>query len=191
MTLVALLRHGPTEWNAARRLQGRHDLPLSSAGRAAVASRRLPVTYRTWPVHVSPLKRARETAALLGLTDAVVAPGLTEMHWGDYEGRTVSELRETIAGFVEAEGRGLDFHPPGGESPREVRARVGHWLENDVTGEGVIGVTHKGVIRAAISLAFDWDMTGKAPAKLDWSRLHVFQFNGGILRPYALNTALE
>jgi probable phosphoglycerate mutase len=42
MSLVALIRHGPTDWNAERRLQGRSDRPLSAAGRASVCRWRLP-----------------------------------------------------------------------------------------------------------------------------------------------------
>ena len=62
MTLVALIRHGPTEWNEERRLQGRADRPLSAAGRARVAGWRVPGEYRDFEWVASPLKRARQTA---------------------------------------------------------------------------------------------------------------------------------
>lgn len=191
MTMIAVLRHGPTDWNLERRLQGRRDLPLSATGQKALIHRRLPPPYDAWPAQVSPLRRARETAALLGLTDAVVTPGLTEMDWGAYEGRTLADLREAVPGFAAEEARGLDFRPPGGESPREVRARVGLWLAGLRPDQNIVAVTHKGIIRTLLSLAYDWDMTGRAPARLDWSCLHVFAGSGGKLGPYALNLALE
>ncbi len=156
-----------------------------------LAERRLPSPYATWPIHVSPLGRARETAALLGLTNAVVTPSLTEMDWGAYEGRTVAELRRSVPTFAEDEARGIDFRPPGGESPRDVRHRVGLWLESVAAAPGIVAISHKGVMRAALSLAYDWDMTGRVPVKLDWARLHVFTQTGGKLRPYALNLALS
>jgi probable phosphoglycerate mutase len=67
--------------------------------------------------------------------------------------------------MVANEALGLDFRPPGGESPREVRARL-ESLFADLTDELVVCVTHKGVIRAALSLATGWDMLAKPPLRL-------------------------
>ncbi|MEA2780662.1 MAG: hypothetical protein QOK29_2206, partial [Rhodospirillaceae bacterium] len=66
MPLLALMRHGPTEWTAEHRLQGRTDLSLSEAGREIVAGWRLPPEVAGFSWLSSPLQRARETAALLG-----------------------------------------------------------------------------------------------------------------------------
>ena len=70
MSRLALLRHAPTAWNEQRRLQGRADIALSGPGRAALAGRRIPAALAAAHCHVSPLKRARETADLLGLANA-------------------------------------------------------------------------------------------------------------------------
>src|SRR5258708_34740337 len=86
MTLLALLRHGPTEWSAAHRLQGRSDIPLSPAGRDAVARWRLPPELAGWQWLTSPLRRATETAELLGLGQARREARLIEMGWGAGEG---------------------------------------------------------------------------------------------------------
>ena len=64
---LVLLRHGATDWNAAGRLQGRADIPLSEAGRAALEGRAVPATYRDRQWYASPLRRTQETATLLGL----------------------------------------------------------------------------------------------------------------------------
>ena len=66
MTMLAVIRHGPTEWNAAKKLQGMSDIPLSAEGRALVAQWKLPQEFRDWRFLVSPLGRAQETARLLG-----------------------------------------------------------------------------------------------------------------------------
>jgi probable phosphoglycerate mutase len=87
------------------------------------------------------------------------------MDWGAWEGRTLADLRaEAPAAMAANEARGLDFRPQGGESPREVRARLEPLLA-EFQGD-VICVTHKGVIRAALSLATGWDMTSKPPVRL-------------------------
>jgi probable phosphoglycerate mutase len=176
VTLLALVRHGPTPWSAARRLQGRADPGLDAAGRAEVARWRLPdelAGLRWW---TSPLTRARETAALLGLR-AAVAPLLIEMDWGAWEGRTLAELRASDpAAMAAREAAGLDLRPPGGESPREVQERLRRFLAVVAASEAPTGaVTHKGVIRAVLALATDWDMTGKPPVRLRWDAAHLFR----------------
>lgn len=193
MIRLALLRHGPTDWNAEGRLQGRTDLPLSDAGRAKLAGRRIPAAFRQRRWHVSPLRRAQETAKLLGL-QATVTPALIEMNWGRYEGHTLAELRAQYGEiFVTNEARGLDLQPPDGESPRQVQQRLQSWLhELVVAGTDAGAVTHKGVIRALLALAFDWPMLGKPPVKLDWSCLQDFLVtDDGRLKPLSFNIPLE
>ena len=193
MIRLALLRPAPTGWNADRRIQGRTDIPLSQAGRATFAGLRLPLPYRQRVWQVSPLRRTQETAALLGI-EAAVEPALTEMDWGAYEGRTLAELKaqhgET---FAANEQRGLDFQPPGGESPRQVQDRLRPWLRRLGAGKVNVGaITHKGVIRAILAQAYDWPMIGKPPVKLDWSCLHEFGITAdGRPEPLTMNILLE
>ena len=173
MTLLALLRHADTAWSAAGRIQGRSDQPLSDAGRAAAGAMTLPAACRGMRVVTSPLARCVETAALLGAPRAAHEPRLSEMSWGAWEGRRLEELRAELgAAMRDNEARGLDFRPEGGESPREVLARVSQWLCT-VAGP-TLAVTHRGVIRVVLAAATGWDMRGKPPAKLDWSAFHFF-----------------
>jgi len=193
MTLIAFLRHGRTAWNAEGRFQGRTDIPLSDEGRKALAGLRLPAELAGARCHVSPLVRARETASLLGLGDAI-EPRLIEMSFGRYEGRTLEELRaDPDEDMAANEAQGLDFRPPGGETPREVQARLRPWFDELAEAGGRhVAVTHKAVIRAALALAYDWPMLGRPPQKLDWTRLHLFRAEpGGRLAPERMNVPLE
>jgi probable phosphoglycerate mutase len=174
MTLLALLRHADTAWSAEGRIQGRSDQRLSDAGRAALAGRALPDACRGMRVVTSPLARCVETAALLGAPDAPREPLLAEMSWGEWEGRRLAELRAELGEAMrENEARGLDFRPAGGESPREVLARVSRWLSR--LTDPTLAITHRGVIRAVLAAATGWDMRGAPPAKLDWSAFHLFR----------------
>ena len=176
MVSLALLRHADTAWSAEGRIQGRHDVPLSAAGRTAFAGFALPAACRGMRVATSPLARCVETARLLGARDALCDPRLVEMHWGEWEGRVLAELREELgAAMRENEARGWDFRPAGGESPREVWARIRPWLaEIAVAAEPTLAISHRGVIRAVLASATGWDMRGPPPAKLDWRAVHLF-----------------
>ena len=176
MTNLALIRHMPTVWNRDGRLQGRRDTPLDPA---AIPSWRLPPDLAGYRFLASPLRRARETAALLGV-EPRIDDRLTEMTWGEWEGFTLRELRSTFADIDELEAQGLDFRAPGGESPREVQARVALLLaEIAAAGAPTAAVTHKGVIRAVFARATGWDMLGKPPFRLDWSSAQLFRLEAG------------
>jgi probable phosphoglycerate mutase len=168
VTPVLLVRHGATAWNASGRIQGRVDIDLSAGGRAQVEGWRLPATWAQARVLSSPLRRVRETAALLTGRTPVIDHRLIEMDWGRFAGRRLSDLRAEAPDVMAAnEARGLDFRPPGGESPREVCARLQTLLaELAADPQPVVAVCHKGVIRAALVLATGWDMQSKPPVRL-------------------------
>ncbi|WP_158892447.1 acid phosphatase [Amycolatopsis anabasis] len=118
-----LLRHGQTEWSANGRHTGRTDIPLTPAGEeqarasgAVLANLRGPAPAR---VLVSPRQRARATAELAGLRPDEVTEDLAEWDYGDYEGITTPQIRETVPGWT------VWSHPvPGGESADQVAARA-------------------------------------------------------------------
>ncbi len=173
MTRLLVIRHGETDWNAAGLLQGRADRPLSHAGRERMKSAKLPAGWADAVCLSSPLKRALASARLLGL-DPRPEASLTEMDWGEWEGRSLMDLRaEHGAAMAENEARGLDFRPPGGESPHDVQARLMPLLA-DLTAP-TIAVTHKGVLRALYARATGWAMIAKAPDRLLYDRAHAFE----------------
>ena len=149
---------------------------MSEAGRRAVANWVLPEELKTFEWFVSPLKRARETAALLGVKPKA-EHALTEMDWGDWEGLNSGQIRARFGEeeFKRRTGMGLDLRPHGGESPRELRARVFAWLlARRETGTATGAVCHQGVIRAILSLATGWDMIDKPPVRLEWAAAQLF-----------------
>jgi hypothetical protein len=96
------------------------------------------------------------------------------MGWGGFEGRRLAELRDELgADLADNERRGLDFRPPGGESPREVAGRLAAFLRElagDGRGHHRLLVAHKGVLRASLVLSVGWDMLGKPPVRFDPER---------------------
>jgi probable phosphoglycerate mutase len=172
MIPLLVIRHGSTDWNEAGLIQGHADRPLSDAGREQMRSARIPDDWRSAKCLSSPLRRAMETATLLGL-DPLPEPRLIEMAWGEWEGENLGALRTKLGGgMAENEARGLDFRPPGGESPHDVQARLGPLLAE--LKVRTVFVTHKGVLRALYALATGWTMTAKPPQKLLNGRAHAF-----------------
>ena len=91
LTTFALVRHGQTDWNAERRLQGATDIPLNDVGREQAREAVATLADYQWDAIVSsPLSRAAETADLiaegLGLTVARRIPELIERSFGPAEG---------------------------------------------------------------------------------------------------------
>ena len=193
--IVALIRHAITAWNDEGRMQGRRDIPLSDRGRAQARAWKIPAGLENGAAWVSsPLSRAVETAEILTGRAVARESALIEMSWGDWEGRTLDELRAAPGdAYARNEARGLDFRPPGGESPRDVLARLQPWLERVAASElPVVAVTHLGVLRVMLSAATGWDMTGKPPLRLASDAVHRFAIDRrGCVAIDACNIALS
>ncbi|WP_051702007.1 histidine phosphatase family protein [Mycetocola saprophilus] len=141
---ITLIRHGQTDWNHQRRLQGATDVPLNETGReqARTAGATLPRAFDV--VTSSPLGRARETAALLAaqLDLEVVGayPAITERSFGEAEGKTGPEVLELWP----------DRNYPGQESEQDLVARALVGLDEIAAahpGERVLAVSHGALIR--------------------------------------------
>ncbi|PVZ53674.1 histidine phosphatase family protein [Arthrobacter sp. H-02-3] len=111
LTTFALIRHGQTDWNAQRRLQGSTDIPLNDVGRGQARDAVATLSGYEWDAVVSsPLSRAAETADLiaagLGLSVTRRVPELTERSFGPAEGLQAGpelEALRTPDGFRGAE----------------------------------------------------------------------------------------
>ncbi|GEK85970.1 histidine phosphatase family protein [Microbacterium aerolatum] len=187
MTLITLVRHGQTDWNLARRIQGSTDIPLNETGRAdALAAAELLSGTSHHAIYASPLVRAHETARIIAERLGMVAPATThdmrEREFGEGEGLLVAEYLE----------RFRDWHsaPSGAESLDTVRDRALGALDviaresrrrSAPVAESVIVVTHGGVIRSLLHHA----SSGSLPREGDVLRngsLHRFEAGPGILR---------
>lgn len=129
MGQIILIRHGETEWSAAHRHTSYTDLGLTPAGErqaAALAGRLAGRSFAA--VHASPRRRARRTAELAGLADAVVDEDLAEWNYGRYEGMTGEEIRrEAPDWYLWRDGC------PDGESPERVGDRLDRVLQRAAT----------------------------------------------------------
>ncbi|CUH50099.1 histidine phosphatase family protein [Ruegeria atlantica] len=177
MSQLALLRHGHTHWNRAGRIQGRSDIPLDDDARTELAGYELPESWNKAALWSSPLQRASETAALVAGREPMVSEALTEMNWGDWEGkRGVDLITDADSGYRHIEDWGWDYCPPNGESPAEVRARLQPWL-GGLQGD-TVAVCHIGIMRVILASAWGWNFDGTAPFKIKRNRLYVIDLDG-------------
>lgn len=146
---IYLLRHGETEWNTEGRLQGQKDSLLTARGReqagqlgVALSTR---IGSRPLPIHVSPLGRARTTAAILrqhlSAPEPVVDARLQEMTLGIWEGLTRAEVNARWNGVIGGDSNAeWWFLAPGGETYSHFRERVRSWMAEQKGT--VIAVSH-------------------------------------------------
>ncbi|MDO5417471.1 MAG: histidine phosphatase family protein [Lachnospiraceae bacterium] len=131
---IYLIRHGQTDWNLAKRIQGSQDIPLNETGKRQAAL--LAEGMRTRPVarfFSSPMKRARETARAVADSQNVplyLVDGLEEIHYGEWEGMTMEEIRTRFPEEYTAWWKDpVNGAPPGGESQMEVLLRSARAME--------------------------------------------------------------
>lgn len=172
-TELYLVRHGETDWNRRRRIQGRTDIPLNDVGReqARATGRRL--ASRSWNgVFTSPLSRARQTAEIiaaeLGLPEPISVDALVERDYGEAEGLD----------FVEVERRWPDRRTvPGQESREDVAERVLPALTDLATAHPdqlLVVVSHGGAIRAVLTAV----QPGASHGMITNGSVHSFRFGG-------------
>jgi probable phosphoglycerate mutase len=151
---VWLIRHGPTEWSESGQHTGSTDIPLTEAGESAAKAVGPVLAGESFALVLSsPMQRAQRTAELAELTPEIDGD-LCEWDYGDYEGRTTPEIRETVPGWtVWRDGS------PGGEIAGEVGARVDRAIERIRAVDGDVAVfAHGHLLRV---LAARW--LGEAP----------------------------
>jgi broad specificity phosphatase PhoE len=150
VTRILLVRHGETDWNLNRRLQGHADRPLNETGReqahglaADLAEEQLEAVYS------SDLSRASETARIVadarGL-DVTMLPELRERHFGTWEGLTDEEIHER---FPEAADGVLGDGESRDQLDRRVLGALSRIAEEHPNGT-VLVVSHGGPLRAVL-----------------------------------------
>ena len=157
---IVLVRHGETEWSLSGQHTSRTDLPLVEIGRERAAA--LGPMLAGWDfglVLSSPLRRARETCELAGFSDrAEIVEDLREWDYGDYEGLTTPQIRESRPDWVLwRDGC------PDGEQPDEVGARADRVIER-MRGAGgdVLAFAHGHIFRVLASRWIELPAAGGA-----------------------------
>jgi probable phosphoglycerate mutase len=186
MTRFYLVRHGETEWNRIRRIQGVSDIPLNDTGRAqAAAVGDILAKHRFDLIVSSPLSRALETARIisrrLGMPLPLVVPELIERNYGDAEGQTRAELDSQ--------------YPPGSEIPgREERASVTARAVRTLQDLAVrhpdadiLAVAHGGLIRSVV----DYAAPGVYDEPITNCSVHSFSLVAGTLELVAFDDSME
>ncbi|UCV02985.1 histidine phosphatase family protein [Dechloromonas denitrificans] len=153
-TRICLVRHGETEWNAARRIQGQIDIGLNETGlKQAEAAGRWLKGAGIAALYSSDLKRAWTTALAIGVALALTprpVPEMRERRYGVFEGLTYDEAKASHPdGYAAFEGRNADYDFENGESLKAMFARVTGKLQEIAAahpGQNVVVVLHGGVL---------------------------------------------
>lgn len=185
ITRFCLIRHGETDWNRERRLQGHLDIPLNARGlqqaeQLAAALGRQQQHFDA--LHVSELTRARQTASAisrqLGLplqTDAA----LKERHYGAFQGHTFEEARQHIPHVYRLhQERDVHYDLQGGESLHGFQQRIMQYMQQlaeHYAGKQILVVSHGGVLEMVHRTASGKGLTGARDfpipnAALNWIR---------------------
>lgn len=152
--MIAVVRHGQTDWNLARRIQGRTEVPINETGRAqarttgallAAASADIDFAWRG--IISSPLSRAYETASIiareLGITEVSTDEALIERDFGPAEGLTVAEARKRWPGY----------RIPVAETAAELAERTSNAFTRILdTAPGSVVVAHGALIRVGLGV---------------------------------------
>lgn len=187
--MLYCVRHGQTDWNVERRLQGQKDIPLNACGRrqAAGNGRRLRdllgEEMDRFDFVASPLGRTRETMELLREAAGLdplryrLDDRLKELSFGDWEGSTLEEVADREPALVaERTANKWSFLPPGpAESYAALARRVEPWYR-EVKAD-TICVTHGGTIRTLLYLV--GATQGNAAAEMDIRQDRVLRLCDG------------
>jgi broad specificity phosphatase PhoE len=174
-TGVILVRHGRTEWNATRRVQGQTDAPLDALGRAQAA--RTAARLATEPItalHTSDLCRAVESARPLAEARGLAIrtwPELREIGYGPWEGLTVAEIESRYPEQYGVWRRDrLRFRLEGVETLEALHdraLRVGRAILNGHGGETVAVVGHGGMLRSLLCALLGWPIPVGLQLRMD------------------------
>jgi 2,3-bisphosphoglycerate-dependent phosphoglycerate mutase len=192
MNRLVLIRHGESVWNKENRFTGFTDVELSEAGVAeAKRAGRLMKDIAFDAVFTSTQKRAYNTAEIalaeMGQTHALVKhDDLRERDYGDLTGLNKDETRAKFGDEqVHIWRRSYDVAPPGGESLKDVVARVTPYFEKHIrplllAGKNVLVASHGNTTRAILILLGEYTPETINNAEIPTAVPLVFEFEGGV-----------
>ncbi len=196
MTFVYLVRHGQTAWNKSEIFRGRVDVPLNDIG---LKEAELAAEYfrgrKVDAIYSSPISRAVQTAekiaGVLGLK-ILLHPGITDMSFGDWEGRPIKEVEGSDADRFRLWRERPDLlKVPGGERLDEVRTRAMAALEEVIQTHAhgtVIMVSHRVVTKVLICAILGLDDSHFWQIDQDATAINLVRYKDG---KYALSLMNE
>jgi broad specificity phosphatase PhoE len=165
-----LVRHGATDWSENGRHTSYTELPLLPAGEDEARSLAPRLAGNPFAlVLTSPRRRARDTARLAGFPDAVVDDDLREWDYGELEGMTTAQLRETQPGWS------VWSSPiPGGETGADVAVRVRRVIArcHEAGGDALL-FAHAHVLRVLTAVYLGFSPEAGAQFALDTATINV------------------
>ncbi|WP_324780490.1 histidine phosphatase family protein [Thiobacillus sedimenti] len=184
-TRVCLIRHGETDWNVEKRIQGHTDVPLNETGRAQALAMAFNAAHQRFDaIYSSDLARAVETAQALAQREGQAVrllPTLRERHFGLFQGLTAAEAASRHpAAHAHYVARDLDYDFGTGESLRRFAARVGEaidWLLRHHAGQTVAAVSHSGVLDIVYRRATGRPLSAPRDFKIPNCALNWFHFD--------------
>ena len=193
-----LLRHGETEYNLEKRVQGHGNSPLTPRGRHNVASWCDLLEQGNWEhILASDLDRVGETVAIINhrlRLPVTVDARLREQHWGDWEGLLVNTVHTEHAEELAIQApRGWDFRPPNGESRREVQERALTALaafRASHPADRVLVVCHLGVIKCLLYGAAGCSFLAEENIRVEKRCLHYLHYEADGYRLGEINVLL-
>ncbi|HXZ08747.1 MAG TPA: histidine phosphatase family protein [Paraburkholderia sp.] len=191
-TQVILIRHGETDWNRIKRIQGHIDIPLATSGveQAQQLARRLQHEAKEGAgldaIYSSDLLRAQQTAqpiaSALGLS-LQLREGLRERSYGSFQGHDSDEIAARFPDeYSQWQTRDPGFAPPDGESQRAFYHRVLHAVEPIVAahpGGRIACVAHGGVLDCVYRFANGLSLDAPRTYALLNTSMNVVDFDGG------------
>lgn len=185
---LLLVRHGETDWNKERRVQGRTDIPLNDSGRAQAASlARALGSARIDAVYASPFSRAYDTARILlgeRRLEIIKDEGLAEIRFGLWEGKTMGELMEQFPDLWRDWGwlnREDDCKRMGAESYTDIQRRSMNVVERikKECGENdnVLLVSHTMPVKLIIANYLQMPLEAISRLKIENCSLNVVSIN--------------
>ncbi len=153
-TRICFIRHGETDWNVEKRIQGQLDIDLNETGRKQALAMAFNAGHHPFTaIYSSDLKRALDTAEALAKRVNLPVNKLAELrerHFGLFQGLTASEGEQRYPdAYVHYKNRNLDDPFETGESLSQLAARIERGVEficRQHPGETVAAFTHGGVL---------------------------------------------
>lgn len=181
-----LVRHGETDWNLQRRIQGSTDIPLNDTGRQQARTTGRLLARRTWDaIYSSPLSRAFETGSIiageLGLPEPTAVASLVERSYGEAEGLSDPELEERFPAGTPVPGRETREEVIGRVLPALLEIAERH------SEQSVLVVSHGGVIRSILNTVDP----GNSHGPITNGSVHSFRHEDGGFSLIAFNDPID